>query len=150
MVRLLYCDGASANAIDPGEIKQIATPLSNVTAKVANLVPTRGGAAPPAYPPARLRFAELVRTRERVVTAADAEIAVRAFEPRAGRVTVTPLTVVEGGEARQGQAVAVAVRAADFADPEAEIPRLEAQLARHLQRRAVLGFDVQVRVTADG
>ncbi len=150
MVRLLYCDGESANGIDPGGVRQLGSPLGNVTAKVSNLVPSRAGAAPPEYPPARLRFAELVRTRERVVTAADAEIAVRAFEPRVAAVAVTPVTSVEGGRARQGQHVAVSVRPADFADPEAELPRLGAQLERHLRERAVLGFNLSVSVTADG
>jgi hypothetical protein len=150
MVRLLYCDGESANGIDPGGIRQIGSPLGNVTAKVSNLVPSRAGSAPPEYPPAKLRFAELVRTRERVVTAADAEIAVRAFEPRVTRVSVTPVTSLEGGRARQGQLVSASVTAADFADPEAELPRLEAQLERHLRERAVLGFDVTVQVRADG
>ena len=150
MVRLLYCDGESANGIDPGGIRQIGSPLANVTAKVSNLVPSRGGNAPPEYPPAKLRFAELVRTRERVVTAADAEIAVRAFEPRITAVSVTPVTSLECGRARQGQLVSASVPAADFADPEAELPRLEAQLERHLRERAVLGFDVTVQVRADG
>ena len=149
MVRLLYCDGAAANGIDPGGVRQIGSPLGNVTAKVANLVPSRAGAAPPEYPPARLRFAELVRTRERVVTAGDAEIAVRAFEPRVSAVSVTPVTSLEGGRARQGQHVAVSVRPADFADPDAELPRLAAQLERHLRERAVLGFDLTVSVSAD-
>jgi hypothetical protein len=150
MVRLLYCDGESANGIDPGGIRQIGSPLANVTAKVSNLVPSRAGSAPPEYPPAKLRFAELVRTRERVVTAADAEIAVRAFEPRVTSVSVTPVTSLEGGRARQGQLVSASVPPADFADPEAELPRLEAQLERHLRERAVLGFDVTVQVRADG
>ncbi len=150
MVRLLYCDGENANGIDPGAIQRIGSPLTNVTAKVANLVPSRGGSAPPEYAPAKLRFAELVRTRERVVTAADAEVAVRAFEPRIRDVRVEPVTALEGGSARHGQRVRATVAAADFADAEAELPRLSAQLTRHLQDRAVLGYDVQVSVTADG
>jgi hypothetical protein len=149
MVRLLYCDGEGANGLDPGEIKRIGSPLANVTAKVANLTPSRGGAAPPDYAPAKLRFAELVRTRERVVTAADADIAVRAFEPRVQRVHVVPVTVISGGSALQGQVVSVAVRPGDFADPEAELPRLEAQLTRHLRDRSVLGFDLRVEVRPD-
>jgi hypothetical protein len=149
MVRLLYCDGEGANGLDPGEIKRIGSPLANVTAKVANLTPSRGGAAPPDYAPAKLRIAELVRTRERVVTAADADIAVRAFEPRVQRVHVVPVTVISGGSALQGQVVSVAVRPGDFADPEAELPRLEAQLTRHLRDRSVLGFDLRVEVRPD-
>lgn len=150
MIRLLYCDGAAANGIDPGRINQIASPLSNVTARVANLVPSLGGAAPPEYAPAKVRFAELVRTRERVVTAADAEIAVRAFEPRVRQVSVTPVTTVSGGRSRQGQAITATIHAGDFADAAAERPRIEAQLTRHLQERAVLGFEVTVTVVIDG
>jgi hypothetical protein len=149
MVRLLYCDGENANGIDPGAVNQIGAPLSNVTAKAANLVPSRAGTAPPDYAPAKLRFAELVRTRERVVTSSDAEIAVRAFEPRARRVDVKAVTTIAAGRARLGQAIAVSVRVDDFADAEAELPRLEAQLQRHLQDRAVLGFDVAVTVVLD-
>jgi hypothetical protein len=149
MVRLLYCDGAVANAIEPGKINQIGSPLANVTAQVSSLVPSLGGTPPPEYAPAKLRFAELVRTRERVVTAADAEIAIRAFEPRIRSVTVAPVTTIAGGRARQGQAITATIRAGDFADAASERPRLEAQLARHLQARAVLGFDVTVTVTID-
>jgi hypothetical protein len=64
-------------------------------------------------------------------------------------VSVTPVTSLEGGRARQGQHVAVSVRPADFADPDAELPRLAAQLERHLRERAVLGFDLTVSVSAD-
>ena len=150
MVRLVYCDGTGANGIDPGAINQIGASLTNVGAKVTSLVPSRGGTAPPEYAPAKMRFAELVRTRERVVTAADAEIAVRAFEPRVRRVRVRPITSVAAGRSRQGQSVTASVDPSDFADAEAELPRLEAQLTRHLQERAVLGFDVAVTVVADG
>lgn len=149
MIRLVYCDGAAANGIDPGGIKQIGLPLSNVTARVANLAPSRGGAAPPEYAPAKLRFAELVRTRERVVTAADAEIAVRAFEPRVRAVTVTPVTTVTEGRSQQGEVIRVTIARGDFADADGEAPRLEAQLRDHLQQRAVLGFDVRVTVQVD-
>ncbi len=146
MIRLLYCDGASANGIAPGAIKQIGLPLTNVTAHVANLVPTRAGAAPPEYAPAKLRFAELVRTRERVVTAADAEIATRVFEPRIREIAVTPITSMNSGVSQHGQRVTATIRRSEFADADAEAPRLESELTRHLQQRAVLGFEVVVTV----
>jgi hypothetical protein len=150
MVRLLYCDGTTANGIEPGRVNQLGSPLANVTAKVSSLVPSLGGTPPPAYAPAKVRFAELVRTRERVVTAADAEIAVRAFEPRVRTVRVIPITTVLGGHSRQVQSVQATIHAADFADAIAERPRIEAQLATHLRARAVLGFDVMVEVIING
>ncbi len=89
MLRILYCDGDSANGIAAGKIEQIRSELpQNPLARVTSLTPSKGGSNPPEYPEARLRFAEQLRTRERVVTAADIEIAVRATEPRVTDVQV--------------------------------------------------------------
>jgi hypothetical protein len=139
MARLLFCDAERANGMEAGELRRIGSSLANATARVANLVPTRGGCAPPPFADARTRFAELLRTRERVVTAADLEIAVRAFEPRVRSVFVEPAAELHDGALRRVERVAAAVDLADFADPEAEVIRLRAQLQRHLDERCILG-----------
>lgn len=146
MVRLLYCDGESGNGIELGGLRRISSTLANVTASAANLTATAGGSAPPAYPDARLRFAELLRTRERIVTVADIEVVALAFEPRIQRVEVASATELTGQGLRLAEVVTVHVRPSDFADPEADLSRLEDQLARHLQERAVIGHHIRVRV----
>ncbi|HEX2095268.1 MAG TPA: hypothetical protein VHG28_22925 [Longimicrobiaceae bacterium] len=146
MARLLLCDGAKGNGLEVGAVCRIDAELANVTVQVANLTVSRGGSPPPDYHAARLRFAELLRTRERVVTAADVEIATRAFEPRVARVEVESLAIPDAGGVARVERVTARVRPRDFADPEAELPRLRALLEEHLRSRVALGHEVRVRV----
>ncbi|HEX2207624.1 MAG TPA: hypothetical protein VHG93_08060 [Longimicrobium sp.] len=144
MARLLYCDGEKANGMEIGAVCRVDAELANVTLQVANLTVSRGGAAPPPYAPARLRFAELLRTRERVVTAADVEAVARAFDPRIAGVEVESRANAGPEGVTLTEEVTARVRPGDFADPEGELPRLRAALQEHLQRRSVLGHQVRV------
>lgn len=148
MVRLLLCDGEKANGLEVGAVCRADGEMANVTAQVANLTVSKGGAAPPAYAPARLRFAELLRSRERVVTAADVEAVARAYDPRIAAVDVASRAEAGPGGVERVEEVTARVRAADFADPDGELPRLRASLEAHLAARSVLGHTVRVRVEA--
>jgi hypothetical protein len=149
MARFLFCDGARANGIEVGAVKRIASPLSNVAARVGNLAVSRGGSAPPAYADARVRFAELLRTRDRVVTIDDVEITARAFEPRIKRVDVSTASELGPHGVRQVDVVDVRVAANDFADPDTELPRLGTLLQSHLQQRVIMGRGVRVTVMSN-
>ncbi len=150
VLRLLLCDGARGNGVEPGAITRITGSLENVTAQVVNLSATRGGASPPSYSAARQRFAELLRTRERVVTVADYDITARAFDPRITAVVVDPLSEIADGALRAVDNVIVRAPRAEFSDPDADTIRLRDGLERHLARRAVLGRSVRVVVELDG
>ena len=148
MVRLLFCDGERANQLEINDLRRIVSKLNNVTAQVSNLTMTRGGSSPLAYADARLRFAELLRSRERVVTAADMEIASRAYEPRIGEVSVRSTTEVRDRGLELVNTVTIRVSRGDFADPDAELVRLRDSLERHLQERCVIGQRIRVVVDA--
>ena len=150
MARFLFCDGARANGIEVGSVKRIASPIANVTARVANLAVSRGGSAPPPFADARVRFAELLRTRDRVVTIDDVEITARAFEPRIKQVNVTTASELGPHGVRQVDVVDVRVAPGDFADPETELPRLGTLLQTHLQQRVIMGRGVRVTVLSNG
>lgn len=149
MARFLFCDGARANGIEVGAVKRIASSLSNVTARVANLAVSRGGSAPPPFADARVRFAELLRTRDRVVTIDDVEITARAFEPRIKGVNVSTASELGPHGVRQVDIVDVRVAPSDFADPESELPRLGSLLQSHLQQRVIMGRGVRVTVLSN-
>ena len=94
-----------------------------------------------------MRFAELLRTRERVVTPADVDVVARAFEPRVAGADVRAVVEVgDAGAPQRVERVTVRVRAADFADPGAELPALADALERHLAARAPLGTVIRVDV----
>jgi hypothetical protein len=150
MLRLLYCDGGEGNGILPGEIKQLRGDLpNNPTARVASRTASKGGGAPPDYADARDRFAELLRTRERLVTAADIEIAVRSFEPNVRAVTVDSTSEIT--DAGLGLVTRVTARVVedDFADPEAELERLAVELEGYLAERSMIGHRITVIITRE-
>ncbi len=150
MVRLLYTDGARANGLQPGDVAGRGGRTGRVGFGAANLTVTRGGAGPPAYAPAKLRFAELLRTRERVVTPADVDIVARAFEPRVvGADVATAVELGDDGVPRRVEVVTVRVRHGDFVDPGAEFPALGTALERHLGARVALGTTLRVEVRAE-
>ncbi len=147
MLRLLYTDGARANGLQPGDVAARGGSAGRVGFGATSLVVSRGGSAPPAYAPAKVRFAELLRTRERVVTAADVDVVARAFEPRiAGADVRAVVEVGDAGAPQRVERVTARVRAADFADPAAELPALADALERHLAARAPLGTVIRVDV----
>lgn len=147
MLRLLYTDGARANGLQPGDVAARGASAGRVGFGATSLVVSRGGSAPPAYAPAKVRFAELLRTRERVVTPADVDIVARAFEPQiVGADVRAAVEVGDDGLPRRVERVTVRVRAADFADPGAELPALADALERHLAARAPLGTVLRVDV----
>jgi hypothetical protein len=149
MLRVLYCDGDEGNGIAPGEVKQIRTDLpNNPTARVTSLTPSKGGAAPPSYSDARDRFAEMLRTRDRLVTAADIDIAVRAFEPNLDRARIDVESLSEITDSGLGLVTRVTAHAArdKFADPEAELERLGIELEQYLSERAMIGHRIEVTI----
>ncbi|MEZ4455801.1 MAG: hypothetical protein R2882_04490 [Gemmatimonadales bacterium] len=150
MLRLLYCDGEGGNGIAPGEIKHIRSELAkNPIARVASLTPTKGGAPPPDYLDARDRFAELLRTRERVVTSADIEIAVRATEPRVRRVDVESASEITGAGLGLVTRVTAVVDPDDFADPEGELARLRTELEQYLGERCMIGQRIAASIARE-
>jgi hypothetical protein len=151
MIRLLYCDGADGNGIAAGEIKQIRTELpKNPTARVTSLTPTRGGAAPPDYADARIRFAELLRTRERVVTAGDIEVAARTVEDRIRGVVVDSVSEITSAGLGLVTRVTATVSPDEFADPDAELERLRLELEAYLSERCMIGQRIQVAIAREG
>ncbi|HEY0779400.1 MAG TPA: hypothetical protein VGD56_15645, partial [Gemmatirosa sp.] len=151
-VRSISTDGARGNTIGAGDVRQLGAMLASPTAQVVNLTPARGGGAPPPPAAARVRFAELLRTRERAVTPADVDIAVRAYEPRVVATDVrSSIAVDDTREPGRVEIVTVDVRGAEFDDPAAELVRLAAGLERHLQERSAPSTHVRVRVrSVDG
>lgn len=150
MLRMLYCDGEGGNGIPPGEIKQVRGELArNPIVRVASLTPAQGGAAPPAYSEARDRFAELLRTRERIVTSADIDIAVRAAESRVRRVEVESASEITGAGLGLVTQVTVVVDPDDFADPEAELERLRTELEQYVGERCMIGQRIVVSIARE-
>ena len=146
-VRLRLCDGARANGLQIGALQQLRESVSgNPRLQVSNVVPTRGGSEALAYPAARIRFADLVRTRERIITEDDILIAVRAFDGRLATAIVRAAPRVRMGVLEFVDEVVVSVSSFALADPVAEPVIIRERLERHLSARWMMGRQLVVRV----
>jgi hypothetical protein len=123
-------------------LRKVAAPtlaLSNVTVAV-------GGTDGESFEDARRHFAQLLLSRERVVTHADLEAGIMAFEPKIRAVRCQPaLERTPAGLRRVHRVTAVLDRNA-FTLPDEEARLLQRTLEAHLQERAVLGLEVRVEV----
>ena len=134
--------------MDIGTLRQLRESVSgNPRLQATNVLPTRGGSEPLAYPAARMRFADLVRTRERIVTAEDVLVAIRAFDSRLTTATVRSAPRVRMGVATFVDEVEVSVPAASITDQTAEPVTIRERLERHLAPRWMIGRELTVRVT---
>jgi len=148
-VRMLLCDGPRANGIEPNEIRTILDRTGNVTLQVHNIASSRGGASPPDFSMARLRFAELLRTRERVVTVSDFEIAARAYDSRIESVMVDAIAETTGRALQPVDLVRAVVSRSKLSDPDADRLRIEQGLQRYLSQRGVIGRAVRVQLEVE-
>jgi hypothetical protein len=105
-----------------------------------------GGTDGESFEDARRHFAQLLLSRERVVTHADLEAGIMAFEPKIRAVHCQPaLERTPAGLRRVHRVTAVLDRNA-FTLPDEEARLLQRTLEAHLQERAVLGLEVRVEV----
>jgi hypothetical protein len=145
-VRLLLSNGTLANGVGVGAVTTFLSKVATPTLALSNVTVAAGGTDGESLQEARRRFAELLLSRERVVTHADLEAVIMAFEPKIRAVRCQPaLERTPAGLRRVHRVTAVLDRNA-FTLPDEEARLLQRTLEAHLQERAVLGLEVRVEV----
>ncbi len=146
-LRLLVSDGARANGVPTGSVKTFLYARNDVAhLTLTNITAAAGGADIEASADARVRFAEMLLCRSRVVTPKDLEVAVRAFEPKVSTVRIRPSLERTLQGLRRIHQVTVAVPKDSFLDACKQSRVLQAELERHLRERMLIGADVRVAV----
>jgi hypothetical protein len=141
---LLVTEGERGNGVDAGRIARLGLKAMNPTLRVHNVLPSRGGTNPPDYARSRVRLAEALRSRDRVITTADFEFLTQAFDARLAEVRVEHEATLVDRRLQTVHVVRCRVRETDLGDPESDAPRLRDRLQRHLQDRALIGQVVRV------
>jgi hypothetical protein len=145
-VRLLLSNGTLANGVGVGAVTTFLRKATVPTLAISNLTVAAGGTDGESFDDAQRRFAELLLARERIVTHADLEAVIKAFEPKIREVRCQPaLERTPAGLRRVQRATAVLDRNT-FTSPDEEASILQRTLEAHLQERAVLGLDVRVEI----
>ena len=145
-VRLLLTNGSLANGVGVGAMTTFLSKVAVPTLALNNVTVAAGGTDGESFEEARRHFAELLLSRERVVTHADLKAVSMAFEPKIREVHCQPaLERAPTGLRRVHRVTAVLDRNA-FTLPDEEACMLQRTLEAHLQERAVLGLEVRVEV----
>ena len=146
-VRLWMSEGAGGNGMGAARLRHFARKLPGPEVLVENITTAAGGADGEPLDATRKRFAEVLLARQRLITRADFEIALRSFDARVTRVQIDP-TLTRGlcGGLRRLHRITVTAPREWFAEPEAEGRVLVADLETYLAQRIPLDADVVVEL----
>src|SRR5262245_9581846 len=145
-VRLLVSDGTRANAVGAGSIATFVSRGATPGLAVTNLTAGAGGTNEEPTKEARKRFSELLLCRERVVTQADLEVVVKAFEPKVSQVRIRPALERTPRGLRRIHRVTVVVPKDLLLDVDEQSRVLQQELEHHLRERVLIDLDVRVAV----
>jgi hypothetical protein len=145
-VSLLLSNGTLANGVGVGAVTTFLRKAAGPTLALSNVTVAAGGTDGERFEDARRRFAELLLSRERVVTHADLEAVSKAFEPKIREVRCHPALERTSAGLRRVQRVTAVLDRNTFTSPDEEAGILRRTLEAHLQERAVLGLEVRVEI----
>ena len=145
-VRLLLTDGALANAVPPSGITEFSRARGETGVRLANITAAAGGSDGEEFGQANQRFASLLLSRNRLITQADLEAAVRAYDPRIS--SVARITSVQrGGEGLERVIeLRVQIPKESMDLPAEETALLQHDLEVYLRERALLGLNIRVLI----
>lgn len=146
-VRLWVTAGRAGNQMRAARLISFAkgAPARNVT--VENITTAAGGSNGESSDAAQQRFSEALLSRQRLITRADLELALRSFDRRITAIDVaSALARGKQGRLRRLHQITVTALRERFADPEEERRILIVDLENYLAERVPLDVDVRVEV----
>lgn len=145
-VRLALSNGQLGNNVKAGGITTFASKAVQAELEVTNCTAAAGGSNGENFMQAQRRFSELLLSRERVVTDADLETVIRAFEPKIRGLRYSPMLERGPTGLRRLQRITITLDRTSFNDPDEEGRLLRQELETHLQERALLGLVIRVEL----
>jgi len=147
-LRLWLTAGTVGNRVGPGQIQAFLKKSQAHGLRIINPTAAAGGTDGEGFEQAQRRFASALMCRDRIVTRADLEAVVRAFDRRISNVSLAlGVDRTETGMQRV-QKVRCQVDREEFVDPDEEIPILTQELRAHLEQRFLYDIAVSLKVDA--
>ncbi|WP_446743862.1 hypothetical protein [Silvibacterium acidisoli] len=145
-VRLWMTEGREGNGMGTSRLNAFGKPTWTSGLTVENVTASAGGTDGEALHSARQRFAEVLLSRERLITRTDIEVAVRSFDTRITAVEVTPRAQrgLNGSLRRVFHLLLHASRERFEGEEEPQI--LLAELRRFLRERVPLDVEVSLEL----
>jgi hypothetical protein len=145
-LRLWMSNGSLGNRVGPGRLFGFLKQATTTGLRGISLTAATGGLDIEEFSDARLRFAEALLSRDRVVTQNDLVHVARAFDQRIQQADVTTGVARTDEGLQRAVQVRVHVNRDDFVDPATEAPILASDLQRHLTDRFPAGTNLTVEV----
>lgn len=146
-VRLWTTLGSAGNQMGVTCLQAFARSAPDVNLTVTNITAGAGGTDGEDFGSAKPRFAMALLCRERLLTRADLEAAVRAFDRRVVRVDVHPTLARTSRGLRRLHRIVIGVQRDTFTAPEEEAPVLAGDLQHYLEERTPLDLQISVEMT---
>lgn len=146
VLRLWVTRGRAGNQVEPGKLQATLSRSGFPALKVSNLTGAEGGTNGEGLQEARMRFAEALLSRDRIVTRTDLLVAARAFDRRITEASVSSKVQRTPRGLRRVNLVSLLLDGESFHDVEEELRVLKEELSTHLRERFV--YDTELEVEA--
>ena len=146
ILRLWVTRGKAGNQVEPGKLQATLSRSGLPTLKVGNLTGAEGGTDGEGLQEARMRFAEALLSRDRIVTRADLLVAARAFDRRIIDATVSSKLKRTLRGLQRVHLISIMLDRGSFLDLEEEVRVLKEELTSHLLERFVYDTELEVEV----
>jgi hypothetical protein len=147
-LRLWLTGGTIGNRVGPGQIQSFLKKGQSQGLRIINPTSAAGGTDGEDFEQGRRRFAAALLSRDRIVTRADLDATVRAFDRRISGVSLALGVDRTDHGLQRVQKVRCQVDREEFVDPDQEIPILTEELREHLEKRFLYDVAVSLRVEA--
>jgi hypothetical protein len=136
-------NGELGNTVAPGQLQSFAR-SSAPEFRIGNPMPAAGGTNGEGFREAQRRFEEVLLSRSRIVTAADLQATVKAFDRRIDAVEVSAALQRTARGLQRVQRITVVLNQDGFHDLREESRILREDLERHLRKR--IPYDIVLAV----
>lgn len=147
-LRLWLTGGTIANRVGAGQIQAFLKKGQSQGLRIINPTSAAGGTDGEDFEQGQRRFAAALLSRDRIVTRADLETTVRAFDRRISGVSLALGVDRTDRGLQRVQKVRCEVDREEFVDPDEEIPILTQELRDHLEKRFLYDVAVSLQVEA--
>jgi hypothetical protein len=145
-LRLWVTNGALGNAVGPGGLTGFLKKNPVAGLRMTNPTSAAGGVNQEEFKDAKLRFANALLSRDRIVTGEDLNCIARSFDARILEAESLPTLMRTKHGLRRAEHVRIHVNPDDFLDPSNELRVLKDELTRYLRERSLHGTDLQLEV----
>jgi hypothetical protein len=143
-LRTWVTSGELANTVPAGKVQSFLKPDDSAALRMNNPMPAAGGSNGETFDSAQARFSRALLSRDRIVTRADLDSAVRGFDERI--VAVSSQSALEPSPRGlvRVERVTLSLDAARFQDPDEESRVLRDELEQWLRAHAHYGLEILV------